>query len=718
VTPCTTLLAVVLLLAAGHHAAAQAPGALGGRVVEAGSGAPLAGADVTALGPDTLRVRAGADGRWRIAPLRPGRYKLRARRLGHATRTLVVSVGAGEAAPLTIALTAVPRTLDAQVVTASRRLQRLADVAVATELVSRAEIEATGASDVAAVLVERTGIQLLGGHPNGSGVMLQGLGSERVLVLVDGQPAVGRVSGQLDLSRIPAANVERIEVVKGPQSTMYGSEAMGGVINIVTRAPSEGRLAGSFTATAGSRERRDAAAGVTGGLGPLAIAGDAGRRSIALTPGRSAAEGGLAERWDGALKLRVATGPAAAVEGQGATLTERQQWRIGSRTFFADNAQRTARLGTQWTRGRHTVAPLLYYSEFEHRIRRATGPAPVAGTGERDVQRFGELELAYSGRFGRDALDGGVELRRESIATSNFDDPSSPRVRGGSQRLYSVEPFAQYTLTRGSWTLVPGGRLAWSERWGGQLSPRVAALYRPLPRLALRMAAGRGYRAPEFKELYITFLNTLGGGQSYAVQGNPDLRPETSRNVSVGAEWSGDRLNLRAQLYDNRFRDFIETRAVGTTADRNGDPATLNSYQNVDRGLTRGAELEVGTTWPGGQLETGYAYLRTRDLRTGTPLLYSPAHSGRASVTQGVRGGLRGTLSAVHTGRTPVERAADGTIALTREAFTRVDLRLARRFPRDVELVAGADNLFGRTIDAWPGFAGRQIYAGVQWGRR
>jgi hypothetical protein len=103
--------------------------------------------------------------------------------------------------------------------------------------VGREEIERTTASDLASVLVEQTGIALQGGHPAGAGVMLQGLGSERLLILLDGQSLVGRISGVFDVSRIPTSAIDRIEVVKGPQSTLYSSEAMGGVINIITRTP-------------------------------------------------------------------------------------------------------------------------------------------------------------------------------------------------------------------------------------------------------------------------------------------------------------------------------------------------------------------------------------------------------------------------------------------------------------------------------------------------
>ena len=115
---------------------------------------------------------------------------------------------------MNVALTPRALPLDALVVTAGRRLQALKDVPVPTEVVSAEEIRRSGASDVAAVLVERTGIQPQGGHPSGSGLMLQGLGSERVLVLIDGQPFIGRLSGSIDCPPAVAA-VERIEVVKG-----------------------------------------------------------------------------------------------------------------------------------------------------------------------------------------------------------------------------------------------------------------------------------------------------------------------------------------------------------------------------------------------------------------------------------------------------------------------------------------------------------------------
>src|SRR5687768_17706765 len=144
--------------------------------------------------------------------------------------------------PDSVARDSVAQRLERVVVTSSRRAQRLKDSPVSVEVIPREEIRRSGASDLASLLVERAGIDLQGGHPAGEGVMLQGIGSERVLILLDGQPLAGRISGVFDVSRIPTAMVERVEVVKGPQSTLYGTEAMGGVVNIITRTPGRDAL--------------------------------------------------------------------------------------------------------------------------------------------------------------------------------------------------------------------------------------------------------------------------------------------------------------------------------------------------------------------------------------------------------------------------------------------------------------------------------------------
>lgn len=697
--PRAAALLLALLLGAAGRAGGQAGTALEGRVVEAGTGAPVAGAEVAVEGPASASARSGRDGRWSVGGLAAGGYRVRVVRPGFAARERRVALPA--AGELVVRLEPAPVALDALVVTAARREQRLADAPVATERVGRREIEETGAADVAAVLSERTGVQLQGGHPSGNGVMLQGLDAQRVLVLVDGQPIIGRISGEVDLSRIPAASVERVEVVKGPQSTLYGTEAMGGVVNVITRTPPErGWNAGARVAV-GSQGRMDASAEARGRAGALAYTLDAGRRSTGIAPGVAETSGALAERWDGQAKARWAPDPAFSVEAGGMVLDERQRWRSGQLFLFADNREWNTRLSATASGERHRLVSTLYASEFSHLSRTGTAPAPPAERpGQREVQRLAEGELLYSGDFRAAVVDAGVEVRREGLRSERVD---------GDRTRWAAEPFVQATLSGERWSLVPGVRLSWNEAWGSYWAPRLAALVRPVPRLALRASAGRGYRVPAFKELYMEFLNVT-PALSYSVRGNPGLSPETSENLTAGAEWTGDRFFVRGQLFGNRLKDFIETRLAGDSAG-----ITVYTYDNVARAATAGADAEAGATVAGMRVEAGYAYLWSEDRATGLSLLGRPTHSGRLSVGHDLPLALRARWTGLYTGRTPVERDDETGAVRERDGYLRLDVRLARTLPRGVELSLGADNLFGSRPDGWPGYTGRQLYLGVGW---
>ena len=194
----------MLLLAPSAPAAAQGV-LVRGRVIDAASGEPVIGAVLRTA--DLTAVVSGSDGFWQVGPFPSGEREIVIEHIGYATERIRIHAGA-PATPLIIRLTPRALALDAMVVTASRRLQPLKDVPVATEVINASELKQSGSSDLASVLVERTGITVEGGHPVGAGVMLQGLGSERVLVLVDGQPMVGRISGKLDLSRVPTSMIE------------------------------------------------------------------------------------------------------------------------------------------------------------------------------------------------------------------------------------------------------------------------------------------------------------------------------------------------------------------------------------------------------------------------------------------------------------------------------------------------------------------------------
>ncbi len=683
---------------------------LQGRVVDAATGRALGGAELTAItSADTLHARTDPNGAWQL-PVAPAEaVTIRARMLGYAPRELTVSGGAegvesssslADGRSLVLRLTPVPVSLDAVVVSAARREQRLADAVVTTEIISQSDIERSGASDGASALFEHTGIQIDGGVPTGTGVQLQGFGEERVLVLLDGQPLEGRVNGNFDISRLPASMVERVEVVKGPQSTLFGSDAMGGVVNVITRSPVGAPSMGTLSLTAGSFGRRDANASIVGSEGRFGYSLDGGYRYQDLTPGFADDDYTRSTRWNGRVRASYSIAPELTLESSILAIDDDQRYRTGATNFqFSDNEQRGARIGATWKRGSHSLTPLLYYSRFEHLSRSSATPKPVSDSGARDLQELTKLDLIYSGELDWTTIDAGLELKRERLTADRLRDAKS-------RSLDAIEPYLQLTIGRGPFSVVPGVRMSWNDEWGRTTTPRLAALYRPIPSLALRASVARGFRAPGFKELYLDYANPQAG---YAVHGNPDLRPESSVNTMLGVEWAGHNLYARATGFHNDFRNFIETFMLA------GEPGVF-SYGNIAAGRTDGVELETGVTAGRARIEAGYAFLSTRDDATGQELLGRPRHSGRLSLGYAAWSGFDASVAGTITGRVPTQRDRDGNISESRRSFPRIDFHARQAVIDGVSVALNVDNVFDEEMgDAWPGFTGRMVSVGLTW---
>ncbi|HRN52662.1 MAG TPA: TonB-dependent receptor, partial [Gemmatimonadaceae bacterium] len=432
---------------------------------------------------------------------------------------------------------------------------------------------------------------------------------------------------------------------------------------------------------------------------------DVARRSQESAPGVARNEGAMAERFDIATTMQWRPYDAVQAEVALLALDERQRWRSGTFYGISDNVQLNARVGGSWTRGAHRISPKLAVSDWDHTAYTSAFTSPVAGDpGERQRQQILLGELLYNGAYRRGvSLDAGVQLRTDAIQTE--------RVPGGRRSHNSLEPFAQveFSPLRGL-ALLPGVRVTHSDVWGTHVTPRVAARAQLAPRVTLRASYGDGFRAPDFKELFLFFQNTNAG---YAVQGNPDLQPEHSHNAMLGVEWATAGGYVRGQLFQNTFTDFIETEIVSAP-----NEAPVYEYKNRDRGWTRGVELETGANLvASGRMrgELGFSLLETRDARSGLQLLGRPARAGRVGLQAVLPFELRSSVTLVHTGRTPMQRDdSTGAVSSTRDAFTRVDLRFASTLSRSgLEWSIGADNVFDRRPREWAGFTGRHVYTSL-----
>ncbi|HEY4218666.1 MAG TPA: TonB-dependent receptor [Gemmatimonadaceae bacterium] len=595
------------------------------------------------------------------------------------------------------------KPLGAVVVTASRRLQRVTDAPVTTEVISRAEIEKSGAQDLNALLTQYVGVQPEPSVAGSGGVQIEGLSSEHVLVLVDGQPLVGRIDGELDLSRVPAWMIDHVEVIKGPLSTLYGSSAMGGVVNVITRDAVLSRPAVTLAATGGTQGRLEANGAVRGSAGDVSGLFGVGRRQDDVQPGRSDQSGARANRWDANGKLKWApAGSGLSVDGALLGVREDQRWQSGQLYYFSNNVQADGRVGVQslLNGGSGRAGLTFYYSQFSHTSRQATLPEPVSDSGDVSTESLGRVEATYSGQV-RDGqiVDAGIDVDREALSTD--------RILGQRRTTMSAEPYAQYTMDVGRLSLVPGARLSYSDQWGTHFTPKVAALYRLGGGVALRASVGTGYRAPDFKELYITFLN---GSVGYVVHGNPDLTPETSTNVTGGLEWTGSNAYVRVQAYTNRFSSFIES-----VQEADSGAIEQFTYANIAHGVTRGVDVDAGVALRMLSLDASYGYLEAYDRGAGLPLLGATPRSARLTGDVQLPARVRSSLTVLYWSAAPASQATVGlaTTTIYRGAFTRVDGHVSRPFARGVEGQAGVTNLFDTTPRDWPGITERRWYVGV-----
>ncbi len=710
VTATRSLVGLAGLLAALALSAGVAE-AQSGVVIDPASGEGIAGASIAwrpALQAEARgRIEVDADGAFEVPERWPSSGWLEVSALGRQTR--IVSWADLEDAGWRVELNADPLELGAVVVTASGREQRLVEVAVPVEQVSLEEIRATGAPSAERLLAEIPGLQLTGSAPNGTNLMIRGIGDSRVLVLVDGQPIGGALIEDRDLSRMSLAGVERVEVVKGPLSSLYGSDALGGVINLVTRVPDPGfRL--DARALSGGFGRREADATVSGG-DALRYRVTGAWRQQDEAPGIDATTGVFARVWDLRSSVRWDhgnDGRGLRLRSDASFLRERQRWPVGGGfSGFNDN-----RGVTGWVEAVQSVAGgdltvQLYGQDYRHLYRQARGDAPLEG-GEEEQQEEQLLRatVGWAVTAGDHRIDVGLQGWSRSITSPDklLEDQASDD---------QLELYVQDAWTLQRTTLSAGLRATANDRWGNALSPSLGISTLPTDALRLRASMGRGFRAPSFKELAWDFANF---GAGYSIQGNADLDPESSWNFTGGVDWSpAPAFGLTVEGYHNRINGLIDFAFSGST------PRGLLIYatRNLNRARTQGIEAEASFSRNDWRLRVDYALLDAEDLATGLSLDRRARHSGRlrADTRLGFAGGLHLGMSAHFTGDAPIIGTGDdGTAAEigVQERLVSLDFHTTFETTRGLHLIAGVRNLLDARPDGWPAINGRRLRIGLE----
>ncbi len=707
------LILITLLASATTTAAAR----LSGKITARDSGQPVVEANLEVLSPAILG-RSDLDGRYQIDFPAPGTYRLRVSHVSFETRLIDVAIGAAETT-LDFNLDARTYISDEVVVTGTRTPYLLKDVPVTTEVIRAQDAVRTGATTVDQALKSAVGVNI-DNNFSGSGASLRGVDPTRVLVLIDGEKMVGRVRGAIDLAQISLANVEKIEVVKGVGSTLYGSDAIGGVVNIITRKPqSRWRLSsaseyGSFRTLAQNLELETH----RGGWG-LQLASRFDRTDgfdlDKSTPHTNGMERIKRFNADGKISRRLSRTWELTVNGN--FFSENKQWLeseyIDPLTFTFDDEENNYRYSggakLQFQPRPSTLIDIDFFGTYYDHLWEKFTASGATSDRSRTEDALAEASISASHSYS----DGHVITMGGDYV---YQSLTSDEIEGGKRDVKSGDLYAQYEWKPAhNLVLLPGIRLEEHSTFGNHVNASFNLMYNPHERLRLRAFYGGGFRAPSIKELYFRFDHSAAG---YIVTGGGDnLRPEKSRNSSISIEYSYAGIGLhRATFFYNDIDDLIEFDLTGFS------PTYwrgIYEYKNVFKAFTRGiewqSEIRAGRRL---DLSLSYTWLVAKNRDNGHWLLNRPEHSLKLLGTLHFNElGLEITAwGNWYSGKLWVPLGAQNDFDSEIWAPTRreVNLSVSKRIWKTLDVFARGENLTDDVEVDYGYWPGRSFFAGLR----
>ena len=545
-----------------------------------------------------------------------------------------------------------PRAKDAKegdtvVITGTRTPSLSQRATVKTDVITREEAERRGATNVADALASQPGLVVnpgsygfLGGV---SALQIQGFDRDRVLILEDGERVIGDVGGAIDHSAIPTGDIDRIEVVSGPTSALYGSAAIGGVVNIITGPPRTegptGRLRMEYRSLNGVVLQGNAAYrrgapwaamdfnltrmdGIEKPPGPDLRVPETSRRMVGLRAGTS-----LTPQMDVRIRARQFRDRTDGLETQTAPGLGRFIIDTPSQTDrYTLHLIHTTRIGSSGSNLRLTMGR-QWFENFTARDRR---DSPIDERHDRTqrMQSFeatatiadGPRTLVFGGRAEAEHFEQDL-TRTVSTSEGPITPPPVPEVLPLSYGIGAL--YGQLAWKLGDVTVMPGARFESHTRYGSSLAPRLAAAWRVSDQFTLRASAGRGFRAPSAKELGFAFDHSAFG---YKIYGNDGLQPEKSWGVNADATFTPTKtMTFRGSVYANWATDLID---LDLGQGRNDSGVVAYSYKNFVSARTAGGQVDAAfMPAPFLRAESSYAYTWTRDDVNDQPLPGRPPHA-------------------------------------------------------------------------------------------
>jgi outer membrane receptor for ferrienterochelin and colicins len=548
---------------------------------------------------------------------------------------------------------------DSVVVTATRSERKLSNITVPVTIINAKTIQQNGSLRLTDILREQTGLTLTSGF--GAGVQLQGLNPDYTIILINGEPLVGRTAGVLDLNRVALGNIKKIEIVKGPSSSLYGSEAMAGVINIITDLSTSIPLQASLRY--GTYNTLDANINNTLASKKMFYQGF---YNYYTTDGYS---------------IRPNSNNRVTTPISRLTTSQQFKYNLSSNTHLVFNTRLTdeniksniavSNGGiTTYSNGNEHNTDVNFTGSLNHRFSNdlktsfrtyltnyvsnqdllTLSGAPYSDLLNHLFQRV-ENQTDWNVSKKLTAIVGAGAVW-EGVKSSRYDNE---KVRKNNT--------IQYGFTQWEWTpitkliLIGGVRFDQNASYASAWSPKLSMLYKLNKQHKLKLSIGKGFKAPDFRQLYLDFTNAAAG--NYSVFGSAEaqkvigqlnslgqigtlysnyyllksLQPESSTGIHFSWDWEPNpKTFISVQAFRNDIKNLIEVQQVGSYV----SGAQIFSYLNIGRAFTNGVEVEskyqLNSNW---SLSGGYQFILTGDkdqidqIKAGT--VYTRNASGISS---------------------------------------------------------------------------------------
>lgn len=642
-------------------------------------------------------------------------------------------------------------SLDTMVVTATRTAMTVKETPSTVEIVDSKKLEQTQAKTLHDALKGALGVNVFNDFQGRSNVSIRGSESRHVLIMVDGKRLGGEAAynsaNAWDVDRIRMEDVERVEIIRGPAGALYGSDAMGGVINVITKTPD--KTTADINYEYGWYEDGKGA----GYKGNLYLQGAEGNYSYKINAGlnknrpymdpkgsgdsmnfygkQQPISLSVGYKFDNGNKLSVDFSKIKEDNQKSSTsrtvMMPGKVWQDKVQTIYNDNKRTDYAITYKGSDDKQDWMFRAYKSVFDkHYMNQNNTRMTMMGKpGAWKLQdpKIDTVKRTLSVIEGKDTfnlsdknkLTAGFEYRKDQSEGTRLKKPNTSLADGNAHDAYdkaAINYLAAYVQDEfrpdDKWLIIPSVRFDHSDQFSNKLTSNLAATYNAADDVRIKAVVGQGYKTPTVNDLYIFWemyaANPGGKGQFYV--GNPDLKPEKSLSyeLSVEKDW-GDRSTVHLGVFRNEVKDLISTYWTGKLTDDDPDlyPGVkgdmIMAYENIPEATLQGVEL-YGSHRLGKNiyLNAGYTFLDAKDKTNGTRLKDRAKHQVTFGVSYQPENIYAWDLSFDLVSNIGYyfnngDKSTMGNFVYETKDFTIANIMASRHLNKDTKIYLGIDNI-------------------------